>query len=111
MPETTKQSHRENIGTEPTTTFPVKKKTRKNASIACPIDNEKHHMGKCPAFPKSLSKKGFGFAILSEAQTSVSIVFHPVTRLKTANRQFDVKSPTVENDILVFNRKRQSSFN
>ena len=36
---------------------------------------------------------------MSEAQTSVLIVSHPVTRLKTANRLFDVKSPTVENDI------------
>ena len=45
MPETTKQSHRENIGTEPTTTFPVNKQ-EKNVSMACPFDNEKHHMGK-----------------------------------------------------------------
>ena len=95
MPETTKQSDRENVRTKPTP-FPVKKQ-EKNVSIACPIDNEKHHLGKCPDFlKKNLSKKG---SILSQAQTSVLIVSHPVTRLKTANRLFNVNSPTVENDI------------
>ena len=59
MPETTKQSNRENVRTKPTT-LPVEKQ-EKNASIACPIDNEKHHLGKCPDFLKKLVQERINF--------------------------------------------------
>ena len=59
MPETTKQSNRENVRTKPTT-LPVEKE-EKNASIACPIDNEKHHLGKCPDFLKKLVQERINF--------------------------------------------------
>ena len=59
MRETTKQSDRENVRADPTP-FSVKKQ-EKNASVAWPISNQKHHLGKGPDFPKKIFRKTINF--------------------------------------------------
>ena len=59
MPETTKHCDREKVRAKPTI-FSVKKQ-EKNASIAFPMDNEKHHLGKCPDFLKKLVQERIKF--------------------------------------------------
>ena len=74
LPETSKQNDRTPVSSKAKTDWLPIKKQDKLGSIACPIDNEKHHLGKCPTFLKKPVSDRISFV------KSSNLCFNCVTR-------------------------------